>query len=79
MSELARHASFTDTQKKFVRIALESDLDLTRSAGSSERGVDEDEIKEVLGKFRNSKMFSDDQIKILEDLLFRKLRKHGLF
>jgi len=79
MSDLARHRSFSETQKKFVRIALESDLDLTRSAGSSEQGVDEDEIREVLGKFRNSKMFSDDQIKILEELMFRKLRKHGMF
>ncbi|OGZ98497.1 MAG: hypothetical protein A3G49_03075 [Candidatus Sungbacteria bacterium RIFCSPLOWO2_12_FULL_41_11] len=79
MSELSRRGAFTDTQKKFVRAVLETDLDLTTSAGSSERGVDEEEIKEAIGRFRGSKLFSDGQIEILEELLRLKLRRHGMF
>lgn len=79
MSELSRQGGFTDTQKKFVRAVLETDLDLTTSAGSSEHGVDEEEIKEAVGRFRGSGFFSDNQIKILEDLLRLKLRRHGMF
>jgi len=81
ISDLVHH-SFSENERKRLRAFLGAYLGLSHTAGAPDRGIDENELKEAMGRLHGAAILEgspkavEEKIEILLDLLKRKFH-HG--